>query len=196
MTTNKKALWQAGLIIALPVIAVVAGYLFFPSNEQQRDNLLSWLGTTNHGVLIEPVRTIADLTFATPSGENWQAGGNSKWKLAVVDNGNCDEPCQNALYLTRQIHKLIAKRANRVERLYISEQSLTGQQQQMMEKEYPATTVLLDRSHQFQQQLADTNVPDNRTGFFYLLDSRGQLVLFYTPEHEYKKVIKDLKVLL
>lgn len=196
MTDKNKALWQAGLIVALPAIAVAAAYLFFPGDQQQRDRLLSRLGATNHGVLIEPARTIARLGFTTVGGKGWQVGGNSKWKLVVASDGECGKPCQNALYLTRQIHKLLPRRSHRLERFYISQRPPSDRQQQLLAEQYPATRVLLDSAHHLQRQLAGTNVPANREGFFYLLDSRGRLVLFYSPQHEYKQVIKDLKVLL
>ena len=196
MTNNKKSLLQGSLIVAMPLIAVAAAYIFFPDNQQQRDDLLSWLGTTNHGELIEPRQSIADMSFATADGKQWQAGDNSKWKLVVADNGNCGDPCQTALYLNRQTHKLIPKRLNRLERFYVSQQPLGQALQQRLAEEYPGVTVLLDSNGQLQQLLDLTNVPDQRNGFYYLIAPTGELVLFYTPDHEYKKVIKDLKVLL
>ena len=206
MTSNKtsgskKSLLQGSLVVAMPLIAIAAAYFFFPNNQQQRDDLLSWLGTTNHGELVEPSQSIADLSFikqssATAEGGQWQVGGNHKWKLVVVDNGDCDAACQQALYLNRQTHKLIPKRTNHLERFYISTQLPGRAQQQRLMEEYPGVTALLDSNNQFQQLLDTTNVPGNRDGFYYLIAPNGELVLYYTPEHKYKRVIKDLKVLL
>ena len=200
MANNNKSLLQGSLIVAMPLIAVAAAYFFFPSNQQQRDDLLSWLGTTNHGELVEPGQSIADVSFATADGRQWQIGKNHKWKLVVADSGECGDACQAALYLSRQIHKLIPKRINHLERLYISQQSPSQAQQQRLTEEYPGVIALLDSNDQFQQLLDLTNVrldnSANRDGFYYLIAPGGEMVLFYTPDHEYKQVIKDLKVLL
>ncbi|MGS2723478.1 hypothetical protein ACVBEJ_07005 [Porticoccus sp. GXU_MW_L64] len=192
---NRKAIIQGSLVIGLPLLAMAAAYLFFPANSQQKDDLLSWLGTTNHGTLIEPRKTITGEVFTTTTGKPWQVGGNSKWKLLVASNGACDEPCQQALYLTRQIHSLIPKRKNRLERAYISDQPASDSLLQLLTEAHASMPALVD-SGAFKAQLIDSNVPHNCQGCYYLVAPNGELVLFYTPEHEYKKVIKDLKVLL
>ncbi|MDM3870815.1 hypothetical protein QSV34_05550 [Porticoccus sp. W117] len=194
--SNRKAIIQGSLVIGLPLLAMAAAYLFFPANSQQKDDLLSWLGTTNHGTLVEPRVSIAGDTFSANDGQPWQVGANNKWKLMVATHGTCDDACQQALYLTRQIHKLIPKRINRLERFYISSQPASPDLQQLLESEHGNIPALLDSSGVFFDKIAQSNAPDDCQGCYYLIAPDGEMVLFYTPQHEYKKVIKDLKVLL
>ncbi|UTW44604.1 hypothetical protein KFE80_09375 [bacterium SCSIO 12696] len=193
--TNRKAVLQGSLVIGLPLLAMALAYLFFPANSEQQKELLSWLGTTNHGTLIEPRQSIKGEVFTAASGETWQVGENSKWKLLVAANGPCDELCQQALYLTRQIHTLIPKRKNRLERAYISDQPASDSLLQLLQEAHAGMPALLDNGA-FKARVAKTNAPQNCQGCYYLVAPNGELVLFYTPENEYKKVIKDLKVLL
>ena len=141
---NRKAAVQGGLVIALPLIAVIAAYVFFPANSEQQKDLLDWLGTTNHGTLIEPKQTIEGEVFTTASGKAWQVGENTKWKLLVASNGPCDESCQQALYLTRQIHTLIPKRKNRLERAYISDQPASDSLLQLLKEAHTDIPALVD----------------------------------------------------
>ncbi|MCV6604791.1 MAG: hypothetical protein OIF34_05775 [Porticoccaceae bacterium] len=193
--TNRKALLQGSLVIGLPLLAMAAAYLFFPANPQQKDDLLSWLGTTNHGTLVEPRVSIAGDTFIASDGQSWQAGSNSKWKLIVASDGPCGEACQQALYLTRQIHKLIPKRVNRLERFYLGSQPASDELQTLLQEAQGGLPALTDNGSFF-SKLAQSNAPQNCQGCYYLIAPDGEMVLFYTPQHEYKKVIKDLKVLL
>lgn len=195
--TQKTQRWQIWVIVGLPFLAMGLARLLFPTTENERDQLLDFLGTRNQGVLIETPTTIAEITLSTSDGTVWQASGeNGKWKLVVVGDADCDNACRQSLYLTRQIHRLLPKRSTRLERLYIGSGDPSPALAKWLKQEYPGMTVLRDAGLGIDGLLDHAGVPSQRSGLFYLLDPRGYLVMYYTPEHDYKQVIKDLKVLL
>lgn len=195
MSEKKKLPVQGLLIVFMPVLVIAAVYFIFPNTVSERDSLLSALGTTNHGQLVEPAVTI-DGVVGT------RENGDPKWQLMIVDDGSCQQRCQQALFITRQIHKLMPKRANRFERAFITTSTLNEEAKSLLAEQYPTVQTLENTDGQLQQLLASTNVPWQENGVIYLVDPRGYLVLYYLEEQhyqqqgDYKKIIKDLKVLL
>ncbi|WIO74247.1 hypothetical protein QP938_13235 [Porticoccaceae bacterium LTM1] len=191
MSSNQK--WQMWLVLLIPVAAVAASYWLLPRSDDQRDQLIADMGTTNFGTWIQAEQGLADLPLAGLSAGPWQ--DNGKWKLVIADNGDCGEPCQQALFITRQLHTLLAKRADRIERLYLSPDQPIAEQQQRLKEQYPSVLTVHDGGS-FSELLNNSNIPDQRDGFIYLADSKGKLVLYYPAGQNYKEIIKDLKVLL
>lgn len=191
MSSNQK--WQLWLVLLIPVAAVAASYWLLPNSDDQREQLLADMGTTNHGIWIKAQKGLADLPLTGLSANTWQ--DNGKWKLVIADNGDCVEPCQQALFISRQLHTLLAKRADRIERLYLSPDQPAAEQLERLNKQYPSVVALRDNGS-FDQLMNDSNLPDQRDGFIYLADSKGNLVLYYPVGQDYKEIIKDLKVLL
>jgi cytochrome oxidase Cu insertion factor (SCO1/SenC/PrrC family) len=106
--------WQLLALIALFALPPIAAWLFY-FNPQ-------WLpeGRTNHGVLIDPPRTMDQFSLQTPDGEpfGW-ANLREKWSLVVLAEGTCDEACIQRLIKMRQIRRAQGANRQRVERLLI-----------------------------------------------------------------------------
>ncbi len=197
MTDKKSQRWQIWLIVGMPVMVIVLARVLFPSSEDERNRLLDFLGTRNNGVLIEPAMAVTDARLLVEGGSAWQPSTeNTRWKLVVVGDRNCGDACRQSLYIARQIHKLMPKRNNRLERIYIGNEAPSSDFAEVLARDYPGVAVLRDESGDFGRVLDNAGVPEQRAGFIYLLDSRGYLVMYYTSQHSYKEIIKDLKVLL
>lgn len=67
-------------------------------------------GGTNHGELIQPLRQL-------PADAKVLEG---KWSLVYVGDGSCGEPCRNALHVAGQIHVLLNKDMDRVNRALLA----------------------------------------------------------------------------
>lgn len=69
---TKRGHWQIWLMIAMLGGVIIAGFLLFPTTEEQRNSLLSSLGTTNHGEFVLPAVSIEGLTLEDTEGNPWQ----------------------------------------------------------------------------------------------------------------------------
>jgi hypothetical protein len=194
MSEKKGLPLQAWLIIGIPILGVLFIYLSFPSSQQERDTLVELVGTTNHGELIYPaIDASSEEIFLEDDSLVKFGGDNSRWKLIIIDDGNCNEACRKSLYITGQIHKLIPKRSNRIERIYLSQKRPDPELVAELKKQHPA---LLFAQSELTTVIENSDVPSQRKDIYYLMDSKGQIMMYYHSGHDYKKIIKDLKVLL
>ncbi|MEF1311305.1 cytochrome oxidase biogenesis cluster protein [Vibrio mytili] len=135
-------------------------------------------GVTNRGTLIEPYTTLEQLGQTTPQTIHG-------WQLAYVVPSQCDDECQQQLYLLKQSHTALGKYQERVVPvLWTSE--LSGYVDSGME----TMTMNALVSAVVQQ------------GQVVIVDPLGQLVMSYTPEPEEdlvalsKDMLADLRKLL
>lgn len=67
-------------------------------------------GGTNHGELLQPLRQL-------PADARALEG---KWSLVYVGDGSCDEACRNTLHVAAQVHLLLNKDMDRVNRALLA----------------------------------------------------------------------------
>ena len=77
-------------------------------------------GRVHHGDLIEPQRTLPawsakdlqdkDVPLSTLKGQ---------WLLVAVASGECDDKCERLLFVQRQLHKLLNKESDRLDRIWL-----------------------------------------------------------------------------
>jgi hypothetical protein len=194
MSEKKGLPLQAWLIIGIPILGVLLMYLSFPDSQQERDELVEMLGTTNHGELIYPAIDTAGQEIVLEDGSLLAFGTeNSRWKFIIFDDGNCMDACRKSLFITGQIHKLIPKRSKRIERIYISPNKPDAELMAELKKEDPA---LLFAQSELASAIEHEQAMPQREDAYYLMDSKGQIIMYYHSDHDYKRIIKDLKVLL
>jgi len=77
-------------------------------------------GRRNYGELIEPQRSIPDLSARTlAGGVQPLADLKGQWLLVSASGGACDAPCQNNLYLQRQLRESLGKEKERVDWVWL-----------------------------------------------------------------------------
>ena len=97
------------LICAAPVVASYFTYYVIRPE-----------GRRNYGELIDPQRTLPALTVATPDGASVPlASLKGQWLLVSVAGGACDAPCQNHLYLQRQLRESLGKEKDRLDWVWL-----------------------------------------------------------------------------
>lgn len=100
------------LVCAAPVIASYVTYYFIRPQ-----------GGTNHGVLIQPQRSLPDsrtLPLTDLQGTSLApAALKGQWLLVVVAGGACDALCERQLYLQRQLREALGKDRNRIDRVWL-----------------------------------------------------------------------------
>lgn len=97
------------LICAAPVIASYFTYYVVRPD-----------GRRNYGELIQPQRTLPELTATALDGTPVPlASLKGQWLLVSVAGGACDAMCQNHLYLQRQLRESVGKEKDRVDWIWL-----------------------------------------------------------------------------
>lgn len=143
-------------------------------------------GTSNHGVLLQPVLPLAD---DYPELRELSGG---QWLLVYSHAEACDDECRAALYTLRQSRLMLGNDMNRLGRLFLHGNS-------------PPDTVFLDEQHQGLRTLDNESLAQDlwsalpqdvpSTGFF-LLDPLGNLVMYFGPDLGPREMVDDIKHLL
>ncbi|HEV8077211.1 MAG TPA: hypothetical protein VGP45_02380 [Marinobacter sp.] len=180
------------LIVALPMI--VASVIYHTGIGMPT-------GTVNKGDLLSPPQSIDQLQLRDADGNPWQADTERKrWRMLIPATGQCDEQCQQNLYITRQVHVRLGKDAYRVERLFVLlDDTLDVEMQDFFREEHPGLVVLNTESARLNDLLAATDLAGINPvaeGRYFLVDQNGYLMMSYNPEHTGKELLADVKKML
>jgi hypothetical protein len=209
MTTapNKRNRLMLLLIAGIPVIMILtATWLWFFVARGDLD-LVSALGTSNQGTLVQPPRPFAELTAHDAMQREFSyADVDSRWTMLIPNSGASCGP----QYLTRQIHIAMGKDVGRIRRMYVADDvppaatllsvdnlsddaPLPDSFEQFLDTQHrgllPIQLGQGDFSAMFSEYPADPNV-------WYLADPAGWIMMSYNADVTYKDVIADLKFLL
>lgn len=146
--------------------------------------------TTNKGTLVHPPVSAAPLETTTPLPEG-------KWTLLVPAGEVCDDTCQHALYLARQVNVALGKDQDRVERaLLVSGSQVEPAFHELLTKQYPDMAVRYYPSDVVDNALAPIIGGKALNGYIFIADPKGNIMMFYSPEHTGNDILKDLQHLL
>lgn len=159
-------------MFGIAFLSLGASYLLFYS--AQEDGV--W-GTTNQGTFVDPPLTVAELGLKDSTGQQLTEGFT--WWLWVVAADGCDQECETAVHQLRQLHVLLNKDADRLQRALVTKPGLA-----------PA---VLGNYPNLDHLTGDLN---GLSEGIYLVDPIGNLVLFYPLSDAGKPVLTDLKKLL
>ena len=145
-------------------------------------------GSTNHGVLLEPIMNLGELM----PGSTALVETDGRWVLAYVNTEECDEACRNDLHRLRQIRLMLGNDMDRVIRLFLHGDAATD-------------TVFLEDQHQGLKTTNDKGfaalLRGKRPGGvqddgFYLIDPMSNLVMYFSPDLDPADVVEDIEHLL
>ncbi len=124
--------------------------------------------------------------------------GDQKWRLLIINDGQCDEACQSQLYKARQVHKRLAQKAGRVERLFLTTSPiLSSEIQTLLANEYPLMAVGVIEADVWQSQFASSSLPDVISSEkLIVVDQQGYAMMNYGVEHTGGEMLDDIKRLL
>lgn len=156
-------------------------------------------GETHLGDLLDPARPLPALALPQPDGSftspEWLLG---KWTLLYVGDGQCDERCREALYLTRQTRVALNKDIDRVQRAFL----VTGRccDRAYLAAEHPDLVVARVDAPDTAALLGPfpgyDGVAVPSAGRVYLVDPLGNLLMSYSHAAPDKALLTDLKKLL
>ena len=181
MAVNRNRL-KLLLIVAIFVVPVVVATL---AARYWRPEKLA-----NYGELVAP-------TEFKPRGLRTAAGApfdlaelRGKWLLVLPLSGDCDQACEENLYLMRQVRLMTGREQGRVERLVIAVRPLP----EALAKQHPGLRQAL--AGERGGELGAPMATEGGAGRVYLVDPLGRLVLRYPAAPDGRRMHKDLERLL
>lgn len=170
---SRRVVLLLGLLFFAPLL--LAPLLYYGSGWRPA-------GRTNHGVLIEPPRSLTDGLF------------HGKWSLVYIGAGDCAADCQHALYYMRQTHWGLGQQASRVQRLFLIDRRCCADRAQL-ERSYAGLLMRDETGPQAAASLAPFPA-DARDHTIFVVDPRGNLMMRYDLNAPPKGLLEDLKHLL
>lgn len=172
---------QLLVILLTPILVVVSSSLLYFSGILMPDE------RSNNGVLLTPVLSVTD--FGLPEVEITQ---DRQWQL-IQYSPNCDQICLDKATEQRQIHIALGKRQPRIQRVLLTETDVT----EALSSEFPQLEVdqlnMGAMSSAVVSRIPAEVLADNPV---FVADPFGNIMLYFTRDHDYKAQISDIKKLL
>ena len=172
---------QLLIILLTPILVMVSSTLLYFSGWLLPDE------RSNNGILLSPVLSVTDLGL--PAIEITQ---DRHWQL-IQFSPTCTQACFDKMYEQRQMHIALGKLQPRIQRVIISQSDLSDK----LRSDYPnLTAVSFDASalsDALKARIPATSLTGNP---IFVADPFGNIMLYFTDEHDYKAQIQDLKKLL
>ena len=156
-------------------------------------------GSTNKGVLVDPVISLPQVTLLTAEG----AATNEQflredWSLVYLGQGNCDQTCKDTLLKTRQAFQLLGKDMTRIKRVFLYSGVIT-ESTYFTSEQVDLVKANID-DVQGQQLISlfpnSASMPALNAGKIYIVDPLGNLMMSYKPDADARHIYQDLKKLL
>lgn len=167
-------------VFAVPLIAAYLSYYVWPPQ-----------GRLNYGELIDP-KTMPDVALRSADGKEFSLSAlRGKWIMLSVDSADCDEACDQKLFLMRQTRISMTKEMNRIERVLL----LRGDAKATAElaKKYPGMHILSGANDSLLNTFPGA---PNAADHIYLVDPVGQVMMRYVKNPDATGIRRDLTRLL
>lgn len=172
---NKRA--QLYALIALFFGPLLVAWIWFFHFEDIRP------GTVNKGELVQPVIPLGELELHARETGELTTPFRDDWFIVLLAPQYCDNACEHALYVTRQVWIRLNKDADRVRRVLIAGKDV----------DYPAAE---HRDLHVYDADADTLAKFGDAARIYLVDPRGNLMMSYPSDFTPEMLNDDLRRLL
>ena len=171
------------LILALCAAPTAAAWIaFFVWPPQSR---------ANYGELVEP-RPLSDPRMRRLDGNAFRLSQlRGKWVLLQVDSGSCAEACRRKLVYMRQARLALGKDADRIERIWLLDDAADPAPSLL--REHEGLNVVRAAGDPILAELPASRSP---TGYIYVVDPLGTLMLRFPGEPDARRMLKDLVRLL
>ena len=197
------------LIAGIPLSMMLAATALWWVVQNGYVDILSSVGTANHGELINPPRSLTDVVFQHEGVADtlWE-DLPAKWRLLVVQRGDvCGDTCQQQLYQTRQIHLALGKDFNRVGRVVLGHVATASVTAPADLEDGEASLALLDWLGKEHVGVTPLTLPASQLNalvpesvdqpeHWYVVDPAGWIMMRISDDLYYKDVISDLRFLL
>lgn len=147
-------------------------------------------GRVHHGELIEPQRGLPAWSAKDLQAKEIPLPSlKGQWLLVAVGSGECNEKCERLLFVQRQLHKLLNKESDRLDRVWLVTNQADPKKELLSAIE--GATVLRVPSDQLSQWLAPANGRALEE-HLYLVDPMGNWMMRFNYPEDAKTVV-DMK---
>ena len=191
--------YQVLLMFFIIIATLALGFFMMPSSQEERDQLLQRLGTTNHGTLLSPAKPIAQLPLTDDGNNTWLWSEHKpKWRMIIPAGKECGGECGELLFTTRQVHMRLGKFSHRFERvLVVTADEIDAGLAATIESTHPYLKVLHTDASQITGWLEETNSPWHEgQGKAILVDPLGVAMMVYDTNRSGNEILEDLNHLL
>ncbi|TFH51001.1 MAG: hypothetical protein E4H01_01055 [Lysobacterales bacterium] len=172
------------LIFLLPVVGAWLLNVYAPDWRP--------FGTLNHGTLVQPVRQVGAARLRHLDGGAMDLGYFSgRWTLVHLSDGDCAQPCIDALLRSHQVQKALGDNMDRVQLLLVLNRPTQAQA-----LELPAAISLAGADQQWLASFTFAEATPGQSLRIYLVDPQGYLMMRYDPATQQRDLLADLKRLL
>ncbi len=190
--SGKQLFWNRVQLLAIFVVflaPIVGAFVYKPTEFN------------NYGDLYTPARKLSPLVLKGKEGDTSFASFKEQdlWAFLVVAQGNCGEQCERSILNSRQLRAMQGKHLERLRSVFIYSDLDEAVAQDLAKKYQPIQVFEADSEalSDWVSQLVPENVAqDKLSDRFYVVDSKGLLMISYASDAEPKLVSKDLKRLL
>jgi hypothetical protein len=188
---NKGMKIQIWIMLIMVGSVMLAGTLMVPNTEEERQQMIELLGTTNQGTLIKPA---IDISSALED----EAASSLKWKILVAGGQSCDDSCQKVILDTRQVHILMGKLVRRAERVYLADSAqLDTEQYEQLALAHPHLKIQRNGLAELSELLASSSMDwDFSDTRYMVVTPDNDAILYYTQDDDVMGLLDDLKHLL
>jgi cytochrome oxidase Cu insertion factor (SCO1/SenC/PrrC family) len=166
-------------LFALPIVASLAAYRFFQPEA-----------TANYGELLLPPSTVTSHPFDRADGGRFAFEElRGKWILVASDSGACFAGCREKLKSMRQTRLALGRNATRIERVFVVD-DLKAPDRDTLLRDDGIVVALTPMG------LALPSGAANDRAHIYLVDPRGNVMMRWPAEPDYKRMFRDLERLL
>jgi hypothetical protein len=161
------------LVAFVPIFIAYAAFFYLPGWSPK--------GTTNQGELIQPPIDGSTMSAELLEFENWV--------LIQPATADCDDQCEQMLYLSRQVITGLGKDANRVSRAVLADGALSVGFMALLKDEHPDVAVIKGTNKFYPETSTDGPI-------LLLMDPNTNVMMFYAFDKAGKPMLKDLKHLM
>jgi hypothetical protein len=194
-TQQTKKPWPVIIMVSMLAVVIIAGFLLRPQSEDQKTFWLDLLGTTNHGELMNPPLDVEPGLLQEADGSLWTELENSNWKLVVVNSGVCEIRCEELIYLGRQAHARLNRRAPLLERGFLNF-GVSGLDTEQFAESYPDIHQLQADQDAYIAWVAGSNLESEQQAVMLLINPINVMQMFYTDSHDGSGLLEDLEHLM
>ena len=109
---TRRGRWKLLLVLLVCASPVIASYFAYFVVRPE--------GRTNYATLIQPSRAMPVLQLTTLQGDPFKQDVLSRqWVLLIVGPSNCDAPCEERLFMQRQLREMTGRERDRIDKLWI-----------------------------------------------------------------------------
>ena len=167
-------------LFALPIVASMVVYHFFRPEA-----------TASYGELLLPPAQVTSVQFVRAGGGGAFGFGElrGKWVLVASDTGACPPACAAKLTLMRQVRLMLGRNADRVERVFVADDTHPLQAEALAP--YEGTVAITP-----QPGMMLPPAPANDRAHIYVVDPLGNVMMRFPANADPRRMLKDLERLL